>query len=254
LGHRSGSSLLLNEKDKAEIALILKGSEGIDARTTFHHSWDGMSRADSMNLGNNEKLAGSSVGEGRVQVKALRGRELSVYGGQWALPERADMGLDLELLLGAPIHHGSILVVENKQTFHDIWRVREELLKDVAESNPLVVFRGDADGGAKVDAAHRLIASTDAPIFAFVDFDPAGMVIAAGLPRLDRLVSPDLDELGRLISDHGLSERFMSQVAAAKVALEDLESDRVVGPVLRVIMQRGKGLPQEFFHRGGTGS
>ena len=171
--------------------------------------------------------------------------------GRWVLPERADMGLDLGALLAAPIGHGSLLIVENRQTFIELWRVRKDLLEEVSRTNPLVVFRGDAETGSRADATHRLITSTDLPVFAFVDFDPAGMVIAAGLPRLDKLVSPNFDELGRLIRDHGLSERFMSQVAAPKMALEKLESDKVVGLVLRVIMKASKGLPQEFFHRGG---
>ena len=251
VGQLKGASILLTDKDKAEIGAVLKGKLGIDARTTFPGSWDRLSRAESMNLGNDEKLSGSLVGEGRVQVKAMCGHELSVCGGRWVLPERADMGLDLGALLAAPIGHGSLLIVENRQTFIELWRVRKDLLEEVSRTNPLVVFRGDAETGSRADATHRLIRSTDLPVFAFVDFDPAGMVIAAGLPRLDKLVSPNFDELGRLIRDHGLSERFMSQVAAPKMALEKLESDKVVGLVLRVIMKASKGLPQEFFHRGG---
>lgn len=252
VGHRKGASLLLNDNDKAEIALLLKGKLGIDARTTFPDSWDGMSRSESLELGHNEKLAGGTVGEGRIQVKALRGRELSVCGGRWALLDRADMGLDLASLLGAPIQHDSILIVENKQTFHDLWSVREDLLRDVAETNPLVVFRGDAEGGSRTDAVHRMISSSDLPVFAFVDFDPAGMVIVATLPRLDKVVAPALPELARLLRTYGMNDRFMEQIAAAKISLEKLKSDLMIGPILKVILTAGKGLPQEFFHRKGT--
>lgn len=116
--------------------------------------------------------------------------------------------------------------MENRQTFTELWQVRKDLLEEVSRTNPLVVFRGDAEIGSRADATHRLITSTDLPVFAFVDFDPAGMVIAAGLPRLDKLVSPGFDELGRLVRDYGLSERFMSQVAAAKMALEGSSQTR----------------------------
>lgn len=248
IGLFKGASLLFNERDKEEIAQVLKGRMGIDASTTFPDSWDGLTRSESLNLGKNEKLVGGVVGEGRLQVKALRGRKLSVCGEQWALPDRAELGLDLAAVLESPISHHSILLVENKQTFHEIWRVQERLLSGVYETNPLVVFRGDAEGGARADAVNHLIASVDIPVFAFVDYDPAGMVIAGALPRLDKVVAPDLGELGRLLDTYGLSDRFMDQLAAAKLSLERLRSDPVIGPIWNVILSTGKGLPQEFFH------
>lgn len=248
IGQRKGASIRLTERDKEEISKLLKSCEGIDASTALPDSWDDLSRAESMNLGNNEKLAGGSVGEGRILVKALPGRELALCGGRWVLPDHADMGVDLNSVLRFPILHGSLLIVENRQTFQDIGRVRKDLLLEVSDTNPLVVFRGDAEGGARVDSTHRLIAATRIPVFAFVDFDPAGMMIAARLPRIDQLVSPHLDELEMLISDRGLSDRFMTQVAAMSMALNAIDSDKVVGPVLRVIMSGKKGLPQEFFH------
>lgn len=248
VGFAKGSSLLLNEKDKAEIASLLKSQMGIDASTTFPDSWEGLSRAESLNLAKDEKLAGGLVGEGRIQVKALRGRSVSVCGKHLALPEGADLGLALDAVLESPIQHDSILLVENKQTFHEIWRVREDLLTGGGAPNPLVVFRGDAEGGSRADAVHRLIAAADIPVHAFVDLDPSGMVIASALPRLDRVVCPDLVELTDLLEAQGLGNRFMTQLAAASLVLEKLESDSTIGPVWRVIRRAGKGLPQEFFH------
>jgi len=252
IGHIRGSSLAIVERDKAEIALLLKGKMGIDAHTTYADSWDGLTRAEGLNLAKDEKLAGGAVGEGRLQVKALRGRDLSVCGKRLALPDGADLGLPLEAVLGSPIQHDSILLVENKQTFNDIWRVREDLLTSGGASNPLVVFRGDYEGGSRADAVHRLIAETDSPVHAFVDFDPAGMVIASTLPRLDRVVCPDLGELSGLLEAHGLAERFMKQLGGATGVLERLESNATIGPVWGVIRRAGKGLPQEFFHRQGN--
>lgn len=251
IGHVKGSSLVISAQDKQEIACLLKGKMGIDALTTYPESWDGLSRAESLNLAKDEKMGGCIVGEDRVQIKALAGQALSVGDGEWLLPDGVDMGFPLAALLKFPIRHGSILVVENKQTFHDLWQVREDILKEVAGTNPLVLFRGDAESGAKANATHRLIEATEAPVFAFVDYDPAGMLIANSLPRLDKLVAPEPDELLDLICAHGLSDRFLLQVARAGLALKKLETDQIVGPVLRVIMKSGKGLPQEFFHRDG---
>jgi len=253
IGHIRGSSLVIDERDKAEIALLLNGNMGIDAHTTYPDSWDRLNRSEGLNLAKDEKLAGRAVGEGRIQAKALRGRDLSVCGERLALPEGADLGLPVKAVLGSPIQHDGILLVENKLTFHEIWHVREDLLTDGPLFNPLVVFRGDAEGGSRTDAVHRLIAETDVPVHAFVDFDPAGMVIASVLPRLDRLVCPDFGELSGLLEAHGLAERFMKQLAAARITLEQLESDSIIGPVWGVIRNAGKGLPQEFFHRQSKG-
>jgi hypothetical protein len=252
IGQIRGASLVISARDKAEIALLLKGKMGIDAQTTYANSWNGLTRGEGLNLAKDEKLAGGAVGEGRLQVKALRGRDLSVCGRQLALPDEADLGLPLEGVLGSPIQHDGILIVENKQTFNDIWHVHENLLASRGALNPLVVFRGDAEGGSRVDAVHHLISETDIPVYAFVDFDPTGMVIASALPRLDSVVCPDLGELSGLLKAHGLAERFMKQLAAARKTLERLESDSTIGPVWGVIRSEGKGLPQEFFHRQGN--
>lgn len=251
LGLRKGSSIIFDEKAKAEIASLLMAIERIDVRTTRPESWDGMGRAESLNLAKDEKLAGGVVDEGRVRIKALRGRPLSVCDRQLPLPTGADLGIEVDTVLESPIMHDGILLVENKQTFNEIWDVEESMLASTEFSNPLVLYRGDAESGARADAAHRLITSTSVPVHAFVDFDPAGMVIATGLPRLDKLVSPDLTELVRLLDDRGLSDRFLEQLAATPMALEKLEVDPFIGPVWAVIKKAGKALPQEFFHRSG---
>lgn len=251
LGLRKGSSMLFDEKAKAEIALLLKARAGVDAGTATPKTWAGIGRAESLNLAKDEKLAGGVVDEGRIRVKALRGRSVSVCDRQLPLPAGGDLGIEVEMVLGAAILHDGILLVENKQTFNEIWDVEEGLLLSSDFSNPLVLYRGDAESGARADAANRLITSTSVPVHAFVDFDPAGMVIAAGLPRLDKLVSPDLTELVRLLDDRGLSDRFLEQLAATPMALEKLEVDPLIGPVWAVIKKVGKALPQEFFHRSG---
>ncbi len=249
LGLRKGSSIIFDETAKTEIASLLKSRAGVDAGTTTPESWAGMGRAESLNLAKDEKLAGSVVDEGRVRIKALRERPLSVCGVQLPLPAGGDLGIEVESILESPIRHDGILLVENKHTFNDIWDVEEGLLVSTDFSNPLVLYRGDAEGGARADAANRLITSTSIPVHAFVDFDPAGMVIAAGLPRLDKLISPDLPELARLLDDRGLSARFRKQLAATPMALEKLEVDPLIGPVWVVIKKVSKALPQEFFHR-----
>lgn len=249
VGRAQGASLYFSDGDKREIADILQGELGIDAATTRPEDWDDQGRAGGLSLGRNEKFSRVAVGEGRLQLKAVTGRELSVCGGRWSLPDRADLGVDLSCVLDNPVEHGCLLVVENRQTFIELWHVETALLGAVNALDPLVVFRGDASGGAQVDAVHRLIERLDLPVHAFVDYDPAGMVIAASLPRLDALVAPSVARLQELLLGHGLTDRFLQQIPAAKHSLERLESHPILGASLAAIMATGKAMPQEFFHR-----
>lgn len=247
LGLRKGASIVFTERDKTEIGRILKGELGIDAATTKPESWAGRSRSESLRLARDEKLSGRAVSEGRVQAKAMQGKTLRVCGGNWALPSRTDLGVDVVSVLDSEIGHDALLIVENRQAFDDIWSVRGEILCGLEGLNPLVLYRGDAQGGARADAVNALIEHASLPVHAFVDFDPAGMVIASGLPRLNHVLSPAGSILELLVSKHGITDRFIEQRAAARSALGRLEQHPLIGPVWGVILKAGKGLPQEFF-------
>ena len=231
----------------------LRGFRGasMNANTTSA-SWKQLDRAKSLDLAHDEKLSGHSVGAGRLRLKTLAARPVQVAGGSWPLPSRADIGLDLEAVLGNRIGHDSLLVVENLQTFDDIHEVGTDVMGALADRNPLVLYRGDAQGGARADAVHALIERTTLPVYAFVDFDPAGLIIASAFPRLDQLLSPELVKLESLIRTSGITRRYLEQVAAASHALERLESDPRIGPMWEVIRRVGKALPQEYFHRRHT--
>ncbi len=249
LGMMQGASLAFSENDKTEIGRILHGEMGIDPATTTSASWKQLDRAQSLGLAHDEKLSGHSVGAGRLRLKTLAGQPLQVAGGNWRLPSRADLGLDLEAVLGSRIGHDALLVVENLQTFEDIHEVGTDVTGGLAGLNPLVLYRGDAQGGARADAVHALIERTTLPVYAFVDFDPAGLVIASGLPRLDQVLSPEFVKLEALIRTSGITQRYLVQVAAASYALERMESDPRIASLWDVIRRAGKALPQEFFHR-----
>lgn len=190
LGVRQGSSLVFNDAHKAEIGRILKGELGIDPASTTADSWKGLDRAESLMLAKNEKLTSRTVGGGRLRVKTLSGSVLRVAGGSWSLPDRADLGLDLSAVIGSEIGHDALLIVENLQTFDDIHTVGSEVMDNLSAHDPLVIYRGDTQGGARADAVHALVSGTDLPVIAFVDFDPAGLIIASSLPRLDRVLAP----------------------------------------------------------------
>lgn len=249
LGVRQGSSLVFTDAHKAEIGRILKGELGIDPATTTADSWKDLGRAESLLLARDEKFAGRSVGDGRLRVKALPGRILQVAGGSWPLPDRADLGLDINALLGDEIGHDALLIIENLQTFDDIHTVDPAVMGDLLAHDPLVIYRGDTQGGARADAVHTLIRDTDLPVFAFVDFDPAGLLIASGLPRLDKVLTPPLPNLTTIIQAHGIAQRYLDQVAMAAHAIQQVQEDARIAPLWHVIHAAGKALPQEYFHR-----
>ncbi len=249
LGIRQGNSLVFQDAQKAEIGRILQGEMGIDPATTTVDSWHGLGRAESLLLAKDEKLNGSTVGAGRLRVKTLPNNRMGVVGGLWSLPESTDLGVDLNVLLKNEIKHDALLVIENLQTFHQIHAVESLVMDHLSALNPLVTYRGDTQGGARVDAVHALISKTKLPVIAFVDFDPAGMIIATSLPRLDMILAPPLHQLAEIIRDHGIADRFSLQVAKTPHALQRMQADSRVAPLWRVIQTAGKALPQEYFHR-----
>jgi hypothetical protein len=248
LGMKQGASLVFTEEDKREIGRILQGEMGIDSATTTSESWKHLGRAQSLQLAHDEKFAGRSVGAGRLRLKTLPGHTLYVAGGSWKLPCRADLGLDLAAVLGHEIGHDALLVIENLQTFDELHNIDADVMGSLPARDPLVIYRGDTQGGARADAIRTLIESTILPVYAFVDYDPAGLVIASGLPRLDKVLAPSLQNLGTLIHTHGIARRYLEQVATASHALQQLKGDSRIAPLWEVIHTAGKGLPQEFFH------
>ncbi|SFM91633.1 hypothetical protein [Variovorax sp. OV329] len=82
-----------------------------------------------------------------------------------------------------------LMLVENLETFREL-----ELYRwiDYEGLSVLVIYRGD--GHLTPSAPRGCILGRQEPIWVFVDFDPAGLVIANGLPsdRVQRLVLPDM--------------------------------------------------------------
>jgi len=88
---------------------------------------------------------------------------------------------------GVRIDADRVLLVENLEVFRNI---EQYAWIATAPASVLVVFRGDRELSA-ADST-KLLARRSDPVWAFVDFDPAGLGIAAGVPRLERVVLPEL--------------------------------------------------------------
>lgn len=118
-----------------------------------------------------------------------------------ALPPGLSLRVPLESLdLSAC---AQVLVIENLDSFDDWERYRAP----ARLTDSLVLYRGH---GGLARSARRLLAALPerCEVTVFADYDPAGLSIAASLPRADTLLAPELDE--RLL-EKGSREHFARQ-------------------------------------------
>jgi len=239
IGRRQGSRIFLSTQDKEKIRAILR-SEGIDPQTP-PDAWRGLSRTDALALGNNEKLTGETVKKRRVAIKALRPTlPLMLNGESLYLPARCHVEVDYET--ASVKGHDIAVVVENWEAFNDI-HVAADRLAFPGRAG-LVMWRGD-NSMTRADALLEWLRRLDLPTAAFVDYDPEGLIIARGLPRMQMLVVPDEEEFVKQLAT-GVRERYLAQIPHCQATL-DAMSDNCLEPIWKLIRQTGKALPQERF-------
>ncbi len=241
IGRREGKSIYITPADKERIAGILS-AEGID-RNTAPDAWRGLSRTAALSLGNNEKLARDPVRIRRIAIKSLRPNNVLVLNGAPViLPARCHVEVDLSVIDISS--HDLVIVVENWESFNDIHVAAGRL--EFPGNSPIVVWRGDSSR-TRADSVLNWLDGLKLPVAAFVDYDPKGLVIANGLPRLERVISPPISQLRELLKNKGLRDRYLSQIPYCQTLL-----DRSSGLILEIWMEifaTGKALPQEQFTR-----
>ncbi len=216
-------------------------AQGI-APETPPDAWDGLTRAESLALGRNEKWADGPARRDRVAVKTLPGRPLLIGHESILLPPLCHVEADVEEIAGG-VQHDTILLVENWECFDRIHAV--QLNFSAAGPNPLVIWRGGS-GEARADASQNFLKTLNRPVWAFVDFDPAGLVIAATLHSLQGIISPEASVLAELLDKHGLEDRYRAQLPAAAPSL-DRSGHPAVAYLWPLLRQTGRALPQEIF-------
>lgn len=240
VGDRKGKSICMTPAQKQVIRELLF-SEGVSADTP-PDAWDGLTRAEALSIGNNEKFTHEPVKRRRVAVKVLLpSRPLVLNGQSLLLPARCHVEVDYAEL-GDMAQHDWIVVVENWECFNDIHMAADSLA--FPGQNPLIVWRGDKDG-VRTDSMLAMLRNLKQPVAAFVDYDPSGMVIARSLPRLAMVVAPPLKELAKMMQ-RGLVERYIDQIAGCRSVLEKMDV-ACVADVWDVIQLSGRALPQEVF-------
>jgi len=241
IGQRSGASLVFTNSDKAEIRKVLLATEGIDAAVTSARQWNGLSRSESLNYGCDEKLTDSAVRVRRIAIKALPGAEMLLDRQRICLPVGSNLDLDWRWV-AQHCDHTSVLVVENWEAFEGIHQVTFDLSK--AGKNPLVVFRGSPV--YRQDYVVSLLSALSLPVFAFVDYDPAGLVIAQSLPYFTGIIAPPMSLLETAITTAKNQDRYLGQLPQAQAVLNAATHPDIVEQ-WQLLKIHGKALPQEHF-------
>lgn len=240
VGERKGQSIRMSPAQKQVIRELL-ASDGVSADIS-PDAWDGLTRAEALSVGHNEKFAQEPVKRRRVAIKTLQpSLTLALNGQPLLLPARCHVEVDYAEL-GEMAQHDWIVVVENWECFNDINLAAERL--SFPGQNPLIVWRGDKES-VRSDSMLAMLRNLKQPVAAFVDYDPSGMVIARSLPRLEHVVAPPFDELSKMMSN-GLVDRYMDQIAGCQSVLEQRDI-ACVASVWDVIRLSGRALPQEIF-------
>ncbi|WP_295452636.1 hypothetical protein [uncultured Thiodictyon sp.] len=239
IGHLTGTGIAFDQEDKARIRELLS-AEGIDPETD-PGAWDGISRGAALHLGPDEKFTAAPVKRQRVAIKALADRPLCLDGQRLRLPSACHLDVEAPRVAGL-LTHDSVLLVENWESFNRIDETRLDL--SPAGTNPLVVWRGD-NSDTRTDHALGLLRALGQPVWAFVDYDPAGLLIAAGLPGLAGILAPPLKQLDLDLA-RGLPGRYQVQLPMAAAALDACASEpvRILWSIIR---RHGRALPQEFY-------
>lgn len=241
IGQLRGTAFNFTAQDKTEIASLLDKIAGIDAKTTSPTQWNGLNRTESLAFGSNEKLSSAAVRDHRVAIKALPNRLLLLNGQHIFLPDGCNLDIDGRWV-SQHCAHQTVLVVENWEAFERVHQVNFDLA--AAGENPLVVFRG-----SPVYQQNHLVALLQAlklPVFAFVDFDPAGLVLAQSLPYFSALVMPPMEVLHAALQQCTNYSRYQDQLPQAMRMLNEANHSDI-SLLWGILQSHGVALPQEFF-------
>jgi len=198
----------------------------------------GAQRADAATFGGlSEKTGTRAPHEDSVALRAIGA---CTFNGQpFGGPPGAYLVMTVQEAQG--IECDVLCVVENLETFRCLddygW-------VDAKGRRVLVVYRGD-NRFSSADAV-RLIMARKEPLWAMVDFDPAGLGIAATLPqqRLERLLWPEAEWLrASANSDQGRA-LFAQQVGQWSKVLDGVQSATITD-AWGLLKTLGAGVTQE---------
>lgn len=134
-----------------------------------------------------------------------------------------------------------LLLVENLETFRQLERYG---WVDYRGLSVLAVYRGDS--AMSTGESLQFVRARPEPIWAFVDFDPAGLVIANSLPpdRLERIVHPGFAWLRQAANTSRGRQLFDEQESKARAGLDRAQHPDVCAAWAEMLSLRS-GVTQE---------
>lgn len=172
-----------------------------------------------------------------VAVKPVAGQCLLADGAPFTIPPESYAVLTVEQALR--ISTQRLLVVENLETFRLLERYR---WIDYQGLSVLAIYRGDQR--LRLDEAAAVVAQRSEPTWMFADFDPAGLAMAARLPRLERVVLPDTAWLADTTRASRRDNLFANQFEQYGATLAR-ECNPLIRPLWQLMNDLKLGLPQE---------
>lgn len=206
-------------------------------------AWQGLTRAEALDLGHNEKLARGAVKRDRISVKAVPGYALKLSGRHLSLPDYAHVDINWREI--SALEHPVALVVENYEVFDGLHRTEiAAALAQAGYRDALVIYRGDATESRK-DNVLAFLAAFELPVILFGDIDPASLVEASRFPGVCAITVPADPDL--TFEDFGNGALYARQVGQVGSAFEELLGS--ASPGLRAasgwVHAHRKGLVQE---------
>ncbi|WP_457281007.1 DUF7281 domain-containing protein [Polaromonas sp. P5_D5] len=229
IGVLRGSRILYTAQDYERAANMLT-SRGHDVQAPV-----GVYTRGQAPRGASEKAGALRVTENLVAVSTLNMPEVPVPTGTFMATSLEDA-----LLLA----YDAILVVENLEPMLQLSKYKwlQVFTKD---RRILALYRG-APTWFRTEVAAKLIRDDTRPTLAFFDFDPAGLAMAAILPRRQALCLPPWASLQARVLEQNRLNLFAQSVGQSRTQL-----DRCKDPDIALAWSRMKkltlGLDQEHF-------
>lgn len=246
IGTRRGKSITISDADRQAMRewLEAKGFPAVPVDLT------GMSREETLAVTPHEKASGEAVKRNRISIKALAGQVLVLAGQPIHLPEESHLDVDWTRIV-SQLGHRCIMVVENYENFN---RIHATTFKFPLEyRSPLVVYRGDPQE-SRADNVQAFLLAAKLPVMAFVDVDPAGILIASNLPGLVGMVTPTLVELEAQLSSpqSGRRDLFRDQYPLAGTVLSTIDRQNPLWRVCALVLTHRSAVVQERWIEGAT--
>lgn len=239
IGTARGKSIYFSAKDRDEMRALLEARGYAPERVNLV----GMTRSERLTLTPNEKAGGEAVKRNRVSIKALPGHPLRIAGRLLALPHECHIDANWTSIADT-LAHSCVLVVENYENFN---RLHETIFDLPAPySDPLVLYRGDPQE-SRADNVSRLLEHLECAVLAFPDADPAGLALAAALPRLAGVTLPTIETLDVQLADPktARNDLFYDQFPVYRQALDSLPPEHSCTSAWRLLKKHKTGLTQE---------